>query len=395
MKLFSKSYLEIGKVGLFEVLIAMYPIIAGYAYGMIHLNDIMLFILCIMAYRKTHLLRQYKHLKILAILIVLHEAFLWFYLPDKPLYMLNNTLSILLCILSISIIVPAIDFKKYIHSIVLISIICTIGLVYHFLLVKTGHTVTPIKLPFLPDLPKTSRLYEVGDRPVSFFWEPASYANYMLIPMMYFLIRRKFLIVAAIMLALFLSTSSTGVMLSLIMLFLYSVLGKNTKIWLRVFLFIFLLVMIYVLLNTDIFSASVNKIQNTDIETTSRLFNGPELFRIMPFSYFITGVPYANITDYFFQSAEGHMSFLMVKEDSVFIPTFYLIIAKYGIGVFLVYLYSYIKPLYRNRELLSYVSVLFIAFFFASTALGSNYAYQMIFIYAYIKNKSLKDGYKS
>ena len=86
MKLFSKSYLEIGKVGLFEVLIAMYPIIAGYAYGMIHLNDIMLFILCIMAYRKTHWLRQYKHLKILAILIVLHEAFLWFYLPDKPLY---------------------------------------------------------------------------------------------------------------------------------------------------------------------------------------------------------------------------------------------------------------------------------------------------------------------
>lgn len=395
MKLFSKSYLELGKVGLFEVLIAMYPIIAGYAYGMIHLNDIMLFILCIMAYRKTQLLRQYKHLKILAVLIVLHEAFLWFYLPDKPLYMLNNTLSILLYILSISIIVLAIDFKRYIHSIVLISIICTIGLVYHFLLIKTGHTVSPIKLPFLPDLPKTSRLYEVGDRPSSFFWEPASYANYMLIPMIYFLIQRKYLIVTAIMLALFLSTSSTGVMLSLIMLFLYSILGKNTKIWLRVFLFILLLIMIYILLNTDIFSASVNKIQDTDIETTSRLFNGPELFRIMPFSHFITGIPYANITDYFFQSAEGHMSFLMVKEDSVFIPTFYFIIAKYGIVVFLVYLYSYIKPLYKNMELLPYVSVLFIAFFFASTALGANYAYQMIFIYAYITNKSLKDEYKS
>lgn len=395
MKLFSSSYLELGKIGLFELLIALYPIIAGYTYGMVNLCDIVLLVLCFMAYFKTHKIIQFTQFKILAILVAIHEIIVWISLPDMPLYMLNKTLSILIYILSISIIVPAINYKKYIHSIVLVSIICTIGLVYHFILIKSGHSVTPIQLPFLPNPPVTSRLYEIGYRPVSFFWEPAGYANYMLIPMMYFLIKRKYLLVAAIMLALFLSTSSTGVMLSFILLMLYIVLGKNTGIWLRIMLLFLMLIMLYTLLYSDIFVASIDKIENTNTEETSRLFNGPELFRTMPFLYFLIGVPYANITDYFFQYAAKYGSFMMVKEDTVFVPTFYLMIAKYGIAIFLFYLITFIKPVIKCRELWPYIGILFIAFFFAANAFGAFYVYQMIFIYSYITNKSVKDEYEN
>ena len=134
MKYISSSYIEIGRTGLFEFLIAVYPILSGYAYGWIHLNDIVLLLICLMAYYKTGNLTQYKHFKILSVVFFLHELIVWLFFTDMPSYMLNNTLSILIYILSISIIVPAIDFKRYIHAIVIVSIIVSLGLIYHFIL---------------------------------------------------------------------------------------------------------------------------------------------------------------------------------------------------------------------------------------------------------------------
>lgn len=387
--------LKIGRVGLFEMIIALYPIMAGYAYGIVHLNDVILLVLCVMAYARTHSLMQYRQLQIFALLLAMHELIVWLCLPDMPIYMVNNTFSSLLCVLSISIIVPAIDYEKFINSIILVSIISTLGLVYHFILITTGHSVTPIPLPFLPQPPMTSRLFEVGHRPVSFFWEPAAYANYMLVPMAYFLTKRNFAILGVIMIAMFLSTSSTAVVLSLLMLFLYIVLGKGTGMWLRIVMLLFMAAMIYVLLNSSLFVTSVDKIKNTDVETTSRLFNGPELFRNMSFIDFLIGIPFANVSDFYYQYAVSHGSRLLTKEHTVFVPTFYVIIAKYGILLFLFYLNIFIEPIKRYRELWPYVGILFIAFFFASNAIGASFVFQMIFIYTYALHKEIENEYES
>lgn len=389
MKYISSSYIEIGRTGLFEFLIAVYPILSGYAYGWIHLNDIVLLLICLMAYYKTGNLTQYKHFKILSVVFFLHELIVWLFFTDMPSYMLNNTLSILIYILSISIIVPAIDFKRYIHAIVIVSIIVSLGLIYHFILIRTGHSVSPIPFPGLPSPSITSRLFEIGDRPVSFFWEPAGYANYMLIPMAYFLMKKKYIIVFIITSLLFLSTSSTGVLLSL-MLILFSAITNSKNGFRSIFFSICLLsALVYFLLHSEFFAASVDKIENTDIETTSRLFNGPELFRSLKPIHFLLGIPYANVTDYFFQGASMNTS-LMVKNDTVFVPTFYLMIAKYGVFIFVIYLYLYLKPVFLNKELISFVIILFISFFFASNAFSSYFVFQMIFIYSYLLNNQNK-----
>lgn len=378
------SFFNLGKIGLLELILALYPILSGYSYGFIHLNDILLLLLCAMAYNKRHDVILDKSIKLLLIYFLVHEFIVWLGFAGMPSYMFNNTLSSAICLVSILIISPAIDYRKYIHSLMWVSIIVIIGLIYHFLLIKTGHSVTPIKFPLLPDLPSTTRLYEVGDRPVSFFWEPASCATFLMVPLFCALSERKFLLSGLLIFFLFLTTSSTAILLSLMMCAFFVFFTKKTGVYAKIMMICVIGIAAYMLFNAEIFAYGMGKIENTDIETTSRLYNGPELFRNMPLIHFITGIPSANITDYYFQSGYINTAHLMVKEDAVFMPTFYLIFAKLGIVGFCLYLWTYIKPLFINRNLCPYVFVYIVAMFFQSIALGSTYAWQFIFIHSYL-----------
>lgn len=380
------DYLNIKKCGLFEFIIALYPILAGYAYGIIHLNDIVLLLLCVIAYKRKKSIRQEKTLKFLSIFLLVHELIVWIGFTSMPLYMINNTLSLVLYLLSISIIANAINYDKYVHSLIIVSFIISVGIVYHFIIIKSGGSVSPIPLPFMPTLPSTSRFFEIGNRPVSFFWEPAGYASYMLIPLMYFMIEKKYIMVAIIIVCMFLSTSSTAILLSLLMGGFYILLSQKSKVGMKFFFATILVGMTYFLLTSDLFSAGVEKIESTDIETTSRLFNGPELFNNMPLLHFVTGIPAANVTDYYFITPYIKNANLLVKEDTIFMPTFYLIIAKYGIPGFILYFLSILKPVLRCRDLWPFVGVMIIAFFFAGNSITPVFVFQMIFIYSYVNN---------
>lgn len=378
------NFFNLGEIGLLELILALFPILSGYSYGFIHINDIVLLLLCAMSYNKKRGAFQDISVKFLLFYFLVHEFIVWLFFAGMPSYMLNNTLSSAIYIVSILIISPAIDFKKYIHSLMWVSVFVIIGLIYHFLLIRTGHSVTPIKFPLLPDPPSTSRLYEVGNRPVSFFWEPASCATFLMVPLFCSLTEKKYLLSVFLILCLFLSTSSTAILLSMIMCALFVLLSRNTGFRNKFLLVILMGILIYVLLHVDMFSYGVEKIENTDIETTSRLYNGPELFKNMPLQHFVTGIPSANITDYYFQSGYIEAANLIAKDDTVFIPSFYLIFAKLGIvGIFL-YILTYIKPIFINRNLSPYIFVYIIAMFFQSIALGCTYAWQLIFIHAFL-----------
>ena len=390
------DYLNMKKCGFFELIIALYPILAGYAYGMVHLSDLVLLLLCCMAYSKTRKLQQYKHFKMLAVFIVLHEVVVWVGFTNMPTYMINNTLSTIIYVLCVSIIVPAINYDRYCRSIVLVAIIASLGIAYHFAVIRTGHSVSPIPLPFLPEPPATSRFFEIGDRPVSFFWEPAGYANFMLVPLMLFLINKEYLMLVASLFFMFLSTSSTAIMLSLIMVGIYIVTSTKSNIFIRVLFGVLMAAMVLFLLSSDMFSYGVEKIENTEVETTSRLYNGPELFRNMPFIHFITGIPAANITDYYLHTSFIKNASLLVKEDSVFMPAFYMILAKFGIVGLLIYLYTIIKPALDCRDVWPYVGVVIIALFFAGNSLTNVYTTEMIFLYTYLLHKKRpQDGFKN
>lgn len=112
-------------------------------------------------------------------------------MPSIPSYFPNSFIADVIYLVSIIIIVPHLDFEKLKNAIYIVSIVCIIGMFYHVILIMSGQSIQPIKLPFMPDMSSQTRLYSFLDRPTSFFWEPQSYASFMLVPLFFTLYEKR------------------------------------------------------------------------------------------------------------------------------------------------------------------------------------------------------------
>lgn len=374
-------YLNLRDIGGLEMLIAIYPILAGYSYGIVNCNMLFIIIAAL-----TAILTKQKHsrnikcswLVYLIIFVAIHEVLLMTVIPVKG-YFINNTISVLLICACIIPIVKAINYEKLVGCLNWVSIFTIIGLLYQVSIVFAGGTVSPIKLPFMPDMGADTRLHEVVIRPSSFFWEPAAMVTFLMIPMFISLVQKKFLWTGIIMIAMFLSTSSTGILMSFVMLSVY-VLTQKINFTTRVFVVILGLGLVYFLLNSSYFESGLNKIANTDPEKNARLMNGVFLFDSMSVSDKLWGIEAANIDEYYEKSGGTYYGV-----GSVFVPAFWLSWAKYGIFGLIIFLGMYISFVKKNKTLLPYIAVIFISMFFQSISIGSSgFAYQLIFLYAYV-----------
>lgn len=380
------QYLNLRDVGILEMLIALYPILAGYTYGVIKCHVLFLIIAALMALYINH--NNAKPIKCtwLAWLIgyvAIHELFLMSRIHVES-YFINNTISILICSITIIPIVKAIDYKKLVGSLNWVSIFVIIGLLTQISMVMAGQKVTPIKLPFMPDMDIGTRLYEERIRPSSFFWEPASLATFLMIPLFISLTQNRYIWSGVIIIAMFLSGSSTGILMSFCMLSVY-VLTQKVSFPTRVYVIIFGIILFYILINSPYFEYGVNKIETTDPEKNARLMNGIFLFENMTDSDKVWGINAANINEFFLLFGG---SFIIAGNGFIFVPTFWLMWAKYGIIGLAIFLGMYLSLLKQSMSLLPYMVVIFISMFFQSFPIGSiNFAYQLIFLYSYIGNK--------
>ena len=237
-------------------------------------------------------------------------------------------------------------------------------------------------MPFLPELETGSRLFEEGFRPTSFYWEPAAFVTYMMVPLFLSLFERKFTWTVIIMASMFFSTSTTGITMSLLMLIVY-VLTQDIRIRTKVAVVLLTGVFVWLLFTSEIFSAGMEKISETDIESTSRTINGPAMVFNMPFMDLLIGMPAANPYDYLI-SGGFHSNEIIVKENSIFVSTFWLVLAKFGVIGLALFLSLYIRPLINSKEILTYIIMLFASMFFQSYSFGTGgFAFQIIFIYLF------------
>lgn len=214
-------YLSIDNIGVLELLFASYCILSGYSWGIVKGNLLFLFIMAIMAYiRKGKSVVKMKELTWLVTFVAIHE-FVLAMVINAPGYMINNTISILISCILIYPIVRALNIEKLLGALNLVGIISIVGIVYHYIIIRNGGTVSPIPLPFMPGLDTASRLYEEGNRPTSFYWEPAAFVTYMMVPLFLALRNKKFIWSMVIIVSMFLSTSTTGITMSLFMLVCY------------------------------------------------------------------------------------------------------------------------------------------------------------------------------
>ena len=387
-ELLKKKEGSIFNIGILELAIALYPIIAGYGYGSFQLAFGFLLIVDIFLInrKKQH---KYSFSKIYQYMafIVVHCAIWLLVMPSIPSYFVNSFIADIIYLISIVIIVPQVDFDKLKNAIYIVTIICAVGMLYHVFMIKSGHSIQPIKLPFMPDMSSKARLYSFLDRPTSFFWEPQSYASFMLVPL-FFLLREKRLICAfAIAATMILSTSTTGILMALFMIGFYMVTQKQ-KMQYRILGIIAVIGLVYFLLYSSFTAAGLEKLQNTDMEENNRTINGLLIAKDMSFFDWLFGVPYANLQDAY-EAGYITNNLIIHADGEVFVSAFWICLCCQGlIGLFF-FLNIYWDILKKDRTVLPYLVCIIIGLFSNPDILGAAYVFQLMIMYTFITNKKV------
>lgn len=387
------EYFQLKDIGAYELLFALYPILAGYKYSF-PLFALLLFLMAIWGCAKSKSRIHFpKPLLCLAIYVFIHEMAIRMLLNKVPGYFDNNLLSYAIVLVSIPFIASALNYKKLVGSMNFIAVVCMIGLVYQYMVMMAGGDVHPIKLPFMPDMDETSRLYSILMRPSSFFWEPQSYCSFMMIPQFLAFSKKKIVWASIITLSMLLSGSTTGIITSLVMFILYIFCGEISK-KMRYRLLIVAVAIGCMFTYSSLFDKGREKIENVEYESTSRLYNGPVLVAHMPTSDLVFGGVSASVPDYYFEGkAPG--AILLEKFDSIYVSSIWFAIVKLGFVGLLLFLAVYILPMKRNKSIRFYLIPLILTLFSNPDFIGPIFAFELIFIYSYIRNAKNKIIYES
>lgn len=273
-------YFHLNEIGGLELLFAFYIILTGYSYGPVSFTWLVLLIMDIWAIKRKVVFSYFKPILYLLLFYLIHELIVLAFYSGFASYHINRVFSSLIVLSSVFIIVPALDYKKMVGSLYVVAIISMAGLLYHYLLLASGRfsDIHPLTLPFLPEMSTESRSFEIILRPTSFYWEPAVYATFMMVPLFLALWEKKYLFAGLILIFNLLSTSTNGIVLSFLMVVVF-VFTQKLGVWSRILIVVSSIFIVSFLLTSDIFEQGVQKmeIESADVEGSIRLSNGPNL----------------------------------------------------------------------------------------------------------------------
>lgn len=379
----SKNKKGIFNIGMLEMAIALYPIVAGYGYGSFKLafGFLLIIDICLIGLRKQSSMSFSKIYQYLAF-VVLHNTIWFFVMPSVPSYFMNSFIADIIYLVSIVIIVPHLDFEKLKNAVYIVAIICLGGLIYHVLMIQSGHSIQPIKLPFMPEMTSQARLYSFLDRPTSFFWEPQSYASFMLVPL-FFQLRDKKLIYAFIIAAsMILSTSTTGILMALFMIGFY-MLTQKQKMRYRALGIVAIISLVYFLLYSSFTSTGLEKLQNTDLEESNRTINGLLIAKDLNFVDLLFGVPYANLQDAY-EAGYITRNIIVLDDGVVFVSAFWICLYCQGLVGLFFFMRIYWDIFRKSKAILPYLICIIISLFSNPDILGSSYVFQLIIMYVFL-----------
>lgn len=380
------NYLGTEHLGFVESVIALYPILAGYGYGSIKLSFVvLLFLDIIILFKGKVLLLRCKPLLLFSVFIILHDLIWLTVIPEVTSYFVNSLISTIIFLSSIFIISPQIDFGKLRKAIYICAIICMIGMFYHIAMLAAGYVISPIKFPFLPEMARGARLYSELSRPTSFFWEPQSYASFMLVPMFFALNEKKVIFALLIAITVFASTSTTGLFLSILM-FLTFVFKKGNGWGGKIFIIVTIVGLIYFLFNSSYTEASLNKIENTNLEETNRTINGLLIAQNMSITDLILGIPFPNEQDAY--DCRYINAPLVIHSDGVvFVSAFWISLIRYGIIASILLMSIYLWMYLKCKVLLPYLICTVVALFSNPDFLVASFCFQIFVMLATANSK--------
>ena len=390
--------LNLKSVGLVEMLMALYPILSSYQYGPIPFSLLVLLIAIIVILLKNGNLAvlSSKDIKWLAAFVVLHDIVLMFLMgSDTPGFFINSLISFVISFAALLFIIPYINWTKFEGSINWVALISIAGLIMQYIQVQSGQEVGMLKIPFLPDS-GLSRYHQLYGRPHSFFEEPVMYSQFMLIPLFIALLKKRYLWAGIISLTIFMSSSTTGLVLTFIMMLVFVFMGKMSK----KSKFVIILLgggFILLLISTDLFAVAINKFNRerdyTSVENV-RLVQGPVVVSTMESTDYILGAPYANSYQYCVKRGISFSLFRVYGSGDnamVYMTTFWQLILRFGIVGLFFYLMVYIR-LFKYKELLPLTICACIMIYTASFWIGPLFVFYIISLYSFVnRNKNVRN----
>ena len=379
------EYLQLRNVGLIELAFAMTPMLSSFSLGALPLSLLMWVILIIIVALKGKLSQANVYKPLLFFILY------WFFHSIAIMVVddvnLNGLIAQIIYFGSVFVLFPVLDSKKLKGSLNWVALISIIGLLYQWSLLARGEMVHPLEIPGLT-MPET-RMETFSTRPSSFYMEPAAYVAFMICPLFFALSEKKYLWVIAMIMSMFLTTSTTGVVLSFVLLGVSVLSVRKMKKWTWVVTILVGSGLFYALTHFEAFEGGVEKIENTETSTNVRLSQGVYVVSTMQPAEFIFGVPYSTAYNY---CKSGRGTNVVFYGKSVFVPTFWELLLLYGIVGLILYLNVYYRIFKRDRTTRPLIVALCAVLFSSSYGLGIYYIFSLIIILATYRNNCIELG---
>ena len=362
--------LGLREVGLLELLLASTQLLAGYTlFGLPMMLVIWLVMIAVVVFKGHFKIRLFLPLFVYAIYWSIHETFI--------LCIDNNTnvnalIGQVVYFIGFMCIYSHLDEKKLKGCFNWVAIIAIIGLVIQWLQILRGELVHPIELPgfAMPD----NRLEQEIPRPSSFFMEPQAFVSFMVIPLFFSLKDKMYVWMSVIILSIFLTTSTTGILGVFIMLFASLFVNKKRS-WSSVIIIILGGVFAFALFNSSIFELGVDKLLETDSGTNEhRLEQGMYIVSTMNPLEMVFGVPFSSAYHYCLSGRAPNVAIYGSGADAVvYMSSFWYLILRFGIVGLVLYLNVYLSVFRKNKEVLPLLFFMIAVLFSNPDGTGVNY----------------------
>lgn len=381
------KYLHLRDVGFLEFTFAITPMLGGFSLGSLPISLVMWPFLIFIVYRKNGGVRprNFMPLTIFIMYWILHQFFIMF--VDSVNFV--GFIQQLIWFGAVYVLFPVLNLEKLRGAFNWVALISIAGLLYQWGIISAGGEVGPLGIPGLTmsDL----RMEGLSVRPSSFYMEPAAYVAFMICPLALALIKKQYVWSIIIIISIFLTTSTTGLVVSFVMLAM-SLFANKIKTGSIIGILAVGVGLFYVLTHFSAFEYGVNKLETTDIERNVRLAQGPYIVSTMHSDEYLFGASYSTPYNY---CRAGRASDVIFYGESVYMSTFWVMILLYGIIGLILYLNIYYRLFKSSKATLPLLASLFATFFSSGYAIGGTYVFTLILLLVIARNDKYLSNYNT
>jgi hypothetical protein len=382
------NYLNLRDVGFLELTFTLTPMLSGFGLGGLPLSLLMWVVLLIIVALQGRLSRAKVFNPLLFFVLYWFVHTVVIMLVDDV--NINGIIEQIIFFMSVFFLYPIIDFHKLRGCLNWVALIAIMGLLYQWFDIVRGVGVHPLEIPGLSMA--QARLDVLLFRPSSFFMEPAAYVAFMICPLALSLIEKKYLWAIALILSIFLTTSTTGLVLSFVLLGASLFIQKKIKIKTSLGLLIIGGGLFFALTHFDVFEAGVEKVENTDASTNVRLSQGPHIVSTMYPSEWLFGAFYGTVYSY---CKSGRAPMVEYYGESVYMSTFWMMILLYGVIGLVLYLNIYYKLFKSSKATWPLLACLFATLFSSGYGISGTYVFTLILLLVVARNDKYISNYNT